>query len=82
MYLTDLTFIDDGHKDVTVHEGRELINFTKRRQQAVVIRDVQQYQQKAYHFVSVPNIRDFFENLHGLGEEELFRISLEAEPRE
>eukprot|EP01094_Clydonella_sp_ATCC50884_P000606 TRINITY_DN10466_c1_g1_i1.p1 TRINITY_DN10466_c1_g1~~TRINITY_DN10466_c1_g1_i1.p1 ORF type:complete len:196 (-),score=35.34 TRINITY_DN10466_c1_g1_i1:364-951(-) len=82
MYLTDLTFIDDGHKDTTVNEGIELVNFTKRRQESVVIREIQQYQQMAYHFVTVPDIRAYFEQMRGLGEEELFRLSLEAEPRE
>jgi gluconate kinase len=79
-----LTFIEDGHKDSTVTEdGKVLINFVKRRQQAVVIREIQQYQQQSYHFMCVPMIRDYFTNLHQhLSEEELFKLSLQAEPRE
>ena len=40
MYLTDLTFIEDGNPDTV--DG--LINFVKRRLYANVIRDLQQFQ--------------------------------------
>jgi son of sevenless-like protein len=41
IYLTDLTFIEDGNKD---NNEMGLINFTKRKQIAAVIREIQQYQ--------------------------------------
>ena len=40
MYLTDLTFIEDGNPDKVGH----MINFVKRRLYANVIREIQQYQ--------------------------------------
>jgi hypothetical protein len=42
MFLTDLTFIEDGNSDFTKDK---LINFTKRRYVAQVILEIQQYQQ-------------------------------------
>jgi hypothetical protein len=45
VYLSDLTFIEDGNAD-TVHNG--LINFDKRRFLANVISEIQQYQQTPY----------------------------------
>jgi len=83
MFLTDLTFIEDGHKDVLIENGKPLVNFIKRRQQAVVIREIQQYQQQSYHFMCVPVIRDYFMGIdQHPTDEELFKLSLQAEPRE
>jgi len=49
MYLTDLTFIEDGNKD----EVDGLINFDKRRKISFVIREVQQYQLANYNLNDV-----------------------------
>ncbi|CAG8769421.1 2943_t:CDS:2, partial [Ambispora leptoticha] len=43
VYLTDLTFIEDGNPD-TLKKDRALINFSKRMKTAEVIREIQQYQ--------------------------------------
>jgi son of sevenless-like protein len=40
MYLTDLTFLEEGNPD----KIGELINFDKRRRVAAVIKEIQQYQ--------------------------------------
>ena len=55
MYLSDLTFIDETSNKL--EEG--LINFTKRRRVAAVLRDIMQYQQTPYCYREVPFIREF-----------------------
>jgi len=64
VYLTDLTFIEDGNKNfLTVKSGRtDLINLEKMRMQALVILDIMLYQQTPYNFEKVPVIYDFFLN--------------------
>jgi len=81
MYLTDLTFIEDGHPDFLEGSGK-YINFIKCRQMAVVIQDIQQYQQKCYSFHQVPIIYDYLNKLEHLDEDALYNLSLEAEPRQ
>lgn len=80
MYLTDLTFIEDGHPDF-LPERADAINFIKYQQLSVVIQDLQQYQQKMYYFEEVPVIQNFLDNLVPVSEEEMYKISLELEPR-
>merc|ERR1712137_228957 len=86
MYLTDLTFIEDGHPDYLepAKEGDEpntLVNFLKCRQMSVVIRDIQQYQQKEYALRRVQVIYDYLQNLNVSTEDEMYKISLQVEPR-
>lgn len=81
MYLTDLTFIEDGHPDYI--EGiPNCINFIKCRQLAVVIQDIQQYQQKSYSFRDVPVIQGYLRALEHKSDDELYALSLEVEPRQ
>lgn len=80
VYLTDLTFIEDGNPDF-VGEGEVLINFAKRRMIAAVLRDVQQYQHTPYQFECVQWIRDLILEDSGLEETECYDISLRFEPR-
>ena len=82
MYLTDLTFIEDGHPDFMNESGKEMINFVKCRQLAVVIQDIQQYQQKSYSFHQVPVIYNYLQTLEHRSNDELYQLSLELEPRE
>ena len=84
LYLTDLTFIEDGHPDelATEDESIKMVNFLKCRQLAVVIREIQQFQQCAYAFEKVDVVYDYLQSLVTLSEEELFELSLEQEPRE
>eukprot|EP00164_Ancoracysta_twista_P026247 GFYU01050865.1.p1 GENE.GFYU01050865.1~~GFYU01050865.1.p1 ORF type:complete len:113 (-),score=31.44 GFYU01050865.1:129-467(-) len=80
IYLTDLTFIEDGNKTVTP-EG--LINFSKMRLLATVMREVELYQQTPFSFKSAPDVQI---SLYWLGkvldEQEAYKKSLELEPRE
>lgn len=57
MYLTDLTFIEEGNKDTLT--DFELINFHKRRLISETIRELKTYQQNAYNLQEVPAIQVF-----------------------
>ena len=50
IFLSDLTFIEEGNPDSIVMEGVETINFVKRRKVADVIAKIQTYQ-VPYNFV-------------------------------
>jgi len=54
VYLTDLTFLEDGNKDLV--PGTDLINFNKRRKVAAVIAEIHQYQQLWFKFYEVPEL--------------------------
>ena len=82
MYLTDLTFIEDGHPDYIEDQSFSCINFIKCRQLAVVIQDIQQYQQKAYAFHEVQIIKDYLLKLEHLSNDDLYNLSLKVEPRQ
>eukprot|EP01128_Nolandella_sp_AFSM9_P003694 TRINITY_DN1617_c0_g1_i1.p1 TRINITY_DN1617_c0_g1~~TRINITY_DN1617_c0_g1_i1.p1 ORF type:complete len:322 (-),score=70.01 TRINITY_DN1617_c0_g1_i1:8-973(-) len=62
VYLTDLTFIEDGNPNylVTTEQHTDIINFDKCRKQAVVIANVVLYQQDLYNFTQVPVIYSYF----------------------
>ncbi|KKK14636.1 hypothetical protein AOCH_006088 [Aspergillus ochraceoroseus] len=81
VYLTDLTFIEDGIPSLT---PSELINFNKRAKTAEVIRDIQQYQNSPYLLTPVPELQDYIlTNLQGTGDvHDMYERSLEVEPRE
>jgi len=86
VYLQDLTHIEDGNSDL-LPSG--LLNFSKRRLLYRVLRDVEQHQQAspgAYEFTAPPNssaaaASAYLAELPQLDEEELFRLSLQREPR-
>jgi hypothetical protein len=59
VYLTDLTFIDDGNPDFIAG----LINFTKRKLVYTVVEKVKQYQQSAYNLQPVYQIASMFLHL-------------------
>ncbi|KAL2368038.1 hypothetical protein RJ035_002368 [Blastomyces gilchristii] len=81
VYLTDLTFIEDGIPSLT---QSHLINFNKRAKTAEVIRDIQQYQNAPYPFHPVPELQDYvLSNMQAAGDvHEMYERSLEIEPRE
>merc|ERR1712137_1135793 len=82
MYLTDLTFIEDGHPDYLEDiTDTKCLNFVKCRQLAVVIQDIQQYQQKSYSFRDVPMIQQYLLALEHRDDNQLYAVSLEVEPR-
>lgn len=63
LYLTDLTFIEDGAQDYT--DGG-LVNFDKRRLLASVIKEIQQYQQVPYCLSEVPVIKEYLHHVEGI----------------
>ena len=77
MHLSDLTFIEDGNKDLV----GGLINFTKRRLLYRVIADLRSYQQNAYNLVHVPQITALLDTLPLVDDDRLYEISQELEPR-
>ncbi len=82
MYLTDLTFIEDGI--TSLMKNTNAINFAKRAKTAEVIRDIQQYQNVPYPLQPVPELQDYIiENMRSAGDvHEMYERSLEVEPRE
>ncbi|THW07666.1 guanine-nucleotide dissociation stimulator CDC25 [Aureobasidium pullulans] len=82
VYLTDLTFIEDGIPSVI--KKTNLINFAKRSKTAEVIRDIQQYQNVPYPLQPVPELQDYIlTNMQTAGDvHEMYDRSLAVEPRE
>lgn len=82
MYLTDLTFIEDGIPSII--KKTNLINFAKRAKTAEVIRDIQQYQNAPYSLQPVPELQDYIlSNMQAAGDvHEMYDKSLVVEPRE
>ncbi|KAL8688534.1 MAG: hypothetical protein Q9218_005582 [Villophora microphyllina] len=82
VYLTDLTFIEDGISSVI--KKTNLINFAKRAKTAEVIRDIQQYQNVPYPLKPVGDLQDYIlSNMQAAGDvHEMYDKSLAVEPRE
>lgn len=82
VYLTDLTFIEDGIPSII--KKTNLINFAKRAKTAEVIRDIQQYQNVGYSLQPVPELQDYIlTNMQAAGDvHEMYDKSLQVEPRE
>eukprot|EP00300_Choanocystis_sp_HF-7_P002478 c11883_g1_i1.p1 GENE.c11883_g1_i1~~c11883_g1_i1.p1 ORF type:complete len:998 (-),score=287.97 c11883_g1_i1:32-2773(-) len=83
MYLTDLTFIEDGNKDTI--DG--LHNFTKRRYYANMLQEIQRYQQMAYDLEEDPPHHEYLERCTERAVQEIpdenvaYELSLQMEPR-
>lgn len=82
VYLTDLTFIEDGIPSII--KKSTLINFAKRAKTAEVIRDIQQYQNVPYPLQPVPELQEYIlSNMQAAGDvHEMYEKSLAVEPRE
>ncbi|KAL8715352.1 MAG: hypothetical protein Q9220_000685 [cf. Caloplaca sp. 1 TL-2023] len=82
VYLTDLTFIEDGISSVI--KKTNLINFAKRAKTAEVIGDIQQYQNVPYPLKPVSDLQDYIlSNMQAAGDvHEMYERSLVVEPRE
>lgn len=82
VYLTDLTFIEDGNPDLI--KGTALINIDKRIKVAAVIQEIQQYQTAQYCLQAVPLIDNFLTSKFKTGQsiDQLYDLSLQREPRE
>jgi hypothetical protein len=85
VYLTDMTFIDDGNSNVrTTSAGKELINFDKHIKATKVISEIQRFQ-LPYRLVPVEELQYFLhKNLDATdaNDQELYTRSLRLEPRE
>lgn len=80
LFLTDLTFIEEGNNDMTKNN---LINYSKRRKIAKVIANVRLLQQKPYQIYVVPELRQKFLVCDDiLDEGAMYKQSLIVEPRE
>ena len=82
VYLTDLTFIEDGISSVI--KKTNLINFAKRAKTAEVIREIQIYQKMPYPLKPVTDLQDYItSNMQAAGDvHEMYDKSLAVEPRE
>eukprot|EP01113_Clastostelium_recurvatum_P049806 TRINITY_DN928_c0_g1_i4.p1 TRINITY_DN928_c0_g1~~TRINITY_DN928_c0_g1_i4.p1 ORF type:complete len:1284 (+),score=384.18 TRINITY_DN928_c0_g1_i4:97-3948(+) len=79
LYLTDLTFINDGNPTFLPNG---MVNFDKCRRLAAVVQEIQQYQQTPYCLELVDYIQAFITSVPvGLGDEDVYKRSLEIEPR-
>ena len=73
-----MTFIDDGNPDILNNK----LNFIKRRKLAMLIRDIQTYQQTPYELQDVQELQDMFTNVKTeTSDDELYNTSLQYEPR-
>lgn len=83
MFLQDLTFIDDGNKNLLCREGGvELVSFDKRLKYASVIQDIMLFQSVGYdHIVEVPAIQAYLLRFMPLSGDKMYARSLLMEPR-
>lgn len=87
VYLTDLTFIEDGNPDTrTDAAGRQLINFKKREMVHRVIQEMQDLQSVDYGasfdtFEVQEPLYSYLLELPFLEENQTYSLSLEREPR-
>lgn len=79
MLLSDLTFIDEGNPNKLEND---FIHFKKHKLTALVIKQIGQYQQSPFCFEPVAVIKEFIQNMTPMDEQELFKLSLAAEPRQ
>ncbi|XP_055685566.1 ras-specific guanine nucleotide-releasing factor 2-like [Lutzomyia longipalpis] len=79
MYLTDLSFIEEGTPDFTP-DG--LLNFSKMRMIAHVIREIRHFQQTPYKIDHIPKVTNYLlDTSLLLDDDELYSRSLQIEPR-
>lgn len=81
VYLTDLTFIEDGNPDCFDIDSVKLINFKKREFVYNVIQEVQVYQNSSYSFEPKEPLCGYLKCLPHLDADVLYELSLQREPR-
>ncbi|KAH9854744.1 ras GEF [Lenzites betulinus] len=85
VYLTTLTFINDGAEDKL---AGNMINFRKRQKAAEVIQDIKRWQAKPYNYQTVTPVLAYLEEsfnqyVDGVDYgDQFWNLSLEREPRE
>ncbi|XP_075210397.1 ras-specific guanine nucleotide-releasing factor 1-like [Lycorma delicatula] len=79
MYLTDLSFIEEGTPNFT-DEG--LLNFSKMRMIAHVIREIRHFQQTPYKIDLITKVTNYLlDSSLLLDDDDLYKMSLQIEPR-
>jgi son of sevenless len=80
MYLTDLTFIEDGSSDLTKNG---LINFQKKKLFSNVIKKIKSLQQQSYYLKVVPELYwELYNCDNAINDDDLlYNLSLTIEPR-
>jgi hypothetical protein len=85
VYLTDLTFIDDGNSDYrTSVNGHQLINFDKYVKITRVLNEIDQFQ-LSYKLMEVEEIQKYLKNTLETVEQDdqvFYARSLQREPKE
>ncbi|KAF8134011.1 ras guanine nucleotide exchange factor domain-containing protein [Boletus edulis] len=85
VFLTTLTFIQDGSKDTL---PGNLVNFRKRQKASEVIQDIQRWQTLPHHFHPLSAVQMYIEESLGKFSDQVdvgdkfWNLSLEREPRE
>lgn len=80
MYLTDLSFIEEGTPDYT---EENLINFSKMRMIAHVIREIRLFQQTPYRIEHHPRVTNYLlDPARLLDDDQTYKYSLEIEPKQ
>jgi len=82
VYLTDLTFIEDGNSDMLPAPQNNYINFDKRKKISKSITEIKMYQQIPYFLMDVDQIQEFLLGVQGIDEKMLYKRSLVVEPKE
>ncbi|XP_060555505.1 ras-specific guanine nucleotide-releasing factor 1-like isoform X3 [Ruditapes philippinarum] len=79
MYLTDLSFIEEGTPDMTEDN---LVNFSKMRMIAHVIREIRLFQQTPYRIEHHPRVTNYLLDTTRLyDDEQTYKASLDIEPK-
>ncbi|XP_070207227.1 ras-specific guanine nucleotide-releasing factor 2-like [Littorina saxatilis] len=79
MYLTDLSFIEEGTPNFT---EEKLVNFSKMRMISHVIREIRLFQQTSYKIEHHPRVTNYLLDPTRLyDEEQTYKASLEIEPK-
>lgn len=85
VYLGDLTFIEDGNPDKVRSKDnkKDLVNLLKMKMLAGVIEEMRIYQHDLYNLEAVAKIQNVLREAeqNQLTQQELFELSLKAEPR-
>jgi son of sevenless-like protein len=85
VFLTTLTFIQDGSKDTL---PGNLVNFRKRQKASEVIQDIQRWQTFPHNFNPITSVQTYLEESLAKFSEQVdvgdffWNLSLEREPRE
>jgi hypothetical protein len=82
LFLSDLTFMDEGNKDYVKIDEIELINFPKHEMLFRTIKSLEKYQSSKYdHLQQKEPFYTMLYQMPGLDEKELYNLSMEREPR-